>query len=141
LENAQLNVAYLAGADLREAHLEGAHMGGSHLKNANLTACYLERADLWEAHVEGANLTDAKGLTQSQLDQALGDSSTQLPEGLSAPTHWTEASGRSDGKDGETLLLSQIIDDEQFRDASDAVERRGTPEPIVRRPRPGAIAP
>ena len=38
------------------------------------------------ANLQGANLTEAKELTQMQLDQACGDTETKLPEGLTIAT-------------------------------------------------------
>jgi hypothetical protein len=138
LEAAELNVTYLAGADLSEAHLEGAHLGGAHLKNADLTGAHLESADLWEAHVEGANLQAVKGLTQAQLERAVGDRATKLPDGLSTPAHWS-ATRDEDGK-AQNVLLTGITDDETtgFFEARAA---KSQAVPLVRRPRPGSVAP
>jgi uncharacterized protein YjbI with pentapeptide repeats len=88
LEGANLEAAHLEGAVLVAAHLEGADLTEAHLEGADLEAAYLEGADLTEAHLEGADLREANGLTQDQLDQALGDAETQLPEGLTRPAHW-----------------------------------------------------
>ena len=41
----------------------------------------LTGADL-DANLSGANLSDAKNLTQEQLDKACGNADTKLPEGL-----------------------------------------------------------
>lgn len=38
-----------------------------------------------------ADLTEAKGLTQDQLDSAKGDDTTQLPTGLNPPERWSHA--------------------------------------------------
>ncbi len=65
LRGANLNKAHLEGADLREAHLEG----------ANLRA----------AHLEGANLRGAENLTQEQIEQAITDDKTRLPDYLKKP--------------------------------------------------------
>jgi hypothetical protein len=35
----------------------------------------------------------ARGLTQEQIDQAIGDEDTELPEDLSRPEHWYVRSG------------------------------------------------
>jgi hypothetical protein len=83
LIGAPLERAYLMGAHLEEAILEGAHLGGAVLGGA-----HLEGADLRAAHLEGADLSDATGLSEAQLRDALGDASTMLPEGLARPTHW-----------------------------------------------------
>jgi uncharacterized protein YjbI with pentapeptide repeats len=68
----------MEGARLVEAHLEEAHFGGANLA----------RADLHDAHVEGAKMRWARGLTQAQIDAAIGDEETELPEDLARPEHW-----------------------------------------------------
>ena len=63
-------------ADLRNASLIGADLRG-----AVLSGAYLFHADLNGTHLFRADLTDAKGLTQAQLDAACGEDA-QLPPGL-----------------------------------------------------------
>ncbi len=110
LRGASLREAHLEGANLSEAHLERAHLDGAHLERAYLTDAHLEEAHLILAHLEearlirthlegahlmgahlegaffqnthleGANLEDATGL-HAQLNRALGNAETKLPEG------------------------------------------------------------
>jgi uncharacterized protein YjbI with pentapeptide repeats len=100
LEGVDLSHARLEGADLKHANLEG-----KDLSNANLT-----RADLFSANLRGANLHSANfyqafffgtnlqgahhwaadGLTQEQIDRAIGDENTVLPRNLHAPQHWSK---------------------------------------------------
>jgi uncharacterized protein YjbI with pentapeptide repeats len=107
LEHAFLGRAHLVGADLGGAHLEdayfdeaqlrGADLGGAYLQDARFYWAHLEDADFSEtnldgafldgAYLEGANLQGAdlrtvRGLTQSQIDSAIINEKTQLPEGL-----------------------------------------------------------
>ncbi len=57
----------------------------------------LQGADLWQANLQGANLQGAKGLTDEQLEQAIGDENTELPEGLHPPASWTQGvAGQTD---------------------------------------------
>ena len=84
-DNANLSVANLFGgrftgasfrqADLTRANLVGAYFGGADLTGATLTG----------ATLSGAELQTARGLTQSQLNTACGDSSTRLPAGFTIP--------------------------------------------------------
>ena len=60
---------------LAVAPLEKAHLPRIDLKGANLA-----RTDLREAN-----------LTQQQVDAAIGDERTRLPEGLTRPAHWSKA--------------------------------------------------
>jgi hypothetical protein len=83
-ERAVLVWAHLEGADLTWARLEGAHLGGTNLRKAHLADAYL-----YMAHLDGADLSEARGLTQPQIDQAHGDAATRLPEGLTQPAHWS----------------------------------------------------
>jgi hypothetical protein len=87
LERADLMAAYLERADLKRAHLEGAKLDGAHLEKADLMEAHMERAYLSSAHLEktdlmGADLREAKGLTQEQIDSAIIDDKTKLPDYL-----------------------------------------------------------
>jgi uncharacterized protein YjbI with pentapeptide repeats len=99
LSGASLNEADLSDADLDEAKLQGAKLKGTVLEGtsligANLQGADLENAELWNADISGANLKDAKHLTQSELEGAIGDWETQLPEGegLQRPSWWYQGS-------------------------------------------------
>jgi uncharacterized protein YjbI with pentapeptide repeats len=124
LERANLSNALLTGANLSGAHLEEADMSGTWLGGANLSvnaevaedgqwhsieAAHLrgtrfgkfirmvpKRAHLKGAHVEGVDLSLTIGLHQSQVDQAIGDERTQLPEGLAKPASWISPSSGAD---------------------------------------------
>ena len=48
------------------------------------------RLGLTSTVIRDADLSEANGLTQHQINVAIGNSSTKLPEGLSHPTHWTD---------------------------------------------------
>ncbi len=100
LQGANLRVANLQKADLSGANLQGADLSGANLQGANLNKAYLKKANLGDANLSGANLTEAKKLTQKQLDQACGDEKTKLPEGLTIATCREEQEGSTDGDDG-----------------------------------------
>jgi hypothetical protein len=42
------------------------------------------------AHLEGAELEGARGMTQEQVDSAIGDATTQLPAGIIRLASWTK---------------------------------------------------
>ena len=67
LSGADLTRAGLSGADLSLANLSGANLSGANLPGANLS---------------GANLSGAKGLTHEQIEIAITDESTMLPDYL-----------------------------------------------------------
>lgn len=90
LYGAYLKKANLEGACLEKANLRGANLRWANLEQADLKGANLIRADLREANLEktqlqGANLKMAEGLTQEQIDGALLDKSTTLPDYLKAP--------------------------------------------------------
>jgi hypothetical protein len=70
---------WIPKADLRDADLRGAILCGAHLWGADL-----RRVELQRSHLDAADLTDARGLSWSQLDGAVGldDTRTRLPEDL-----------------------------------------------------------
>jgi hypothetical protein len=84
-------------ADLAGRRLTGDHRGWS-FRGALLIAADLRGADLREVDLLGADLrdTDLRGcdlstalfLTQPQVNGAIGDPATTLPEGLSRPARW-----------------------------------------------------
>ena len=98
LSKCDLRGANLTGCDLSEAQLAKATLTGANLSGANLTGADLEKAQLDRAELGGAvlggarlrktDLAAAAGLTQAQIDAAAGDSTTDLPSGLTRPAHW-----------------------------------------------------
>ena len=86
----------LKGADLSVSNLFGARFNRSDFSNANLQRAIavgtyfgssnFAGANFAGANFSGADLAIARGLTQSQLNQACGDASTRLPKGKTIPT-------------------------------------------------------
>ncbi|MBD2086566.1 MULTISPECIES: pentapeptide repeat-containing protein [unclassified Coleofasciculus] len=103
--NQRLNLqnTNLGGADLREADLQRAKLSGTKLQSVDLGEANLQGASLYKANLLGAILDDAKlhgatfrqvqNLEQAQIETALGDSATVLPNNLEKPAHWTQAGG------------------------------------------------
>jgi hypothetical protein len=90
LDQATLIEANLMGAVLTDADLSDARLDKADLRGAKLARANLLGAQLVGANLCGADLRLAKGLTQAQLDQALGDSRTSLPTHLARPERWLE---------------------------------------------------
>ena len=96
LSLATMNGANLSASDLSVANLFGARFTGVSFRNANLRDANLvggyfggadfAGADLNGAILSGAEMRQAHGLTQSQLNTACGDASTELPAGLRVPS-------------------------------------------------------
>lgn len=83
LNGSDLSFADLTGADLSPAMLIGANFSNANLTGVQFTLAWLTDAVFDHAILTGANLWNARGLTQSQLDQACGDTlTTKLPPGL-----------------------------------------------------------
>jgi uncharacterized protein YjbI with pentapeptide repeats len=121
LSRADLRGVDLGGADLEGADLSWVDLRGADLSKADLTNARLEGANLlpYDAKdpaglsghnlMKGAdlniprliarlaprlthtNLRGAKGLTQVQIEQAIGCQTTQLPDGLQRPEAWSES--------------------------------------------------
>ncbi|WP_083390704.1 pentapeptide repeat-containing protein [Parafrankia soli] len=98
LSNADLFRAHLNGTLLTEARLrratligayiDGANMIGALLIDANLMGATLRGSNLAGADLRGADLSGAEGLTQEQVNSAIGDRRTRLPVGLTRPLSW-----------------------------------------------------
>jgi uncharacterized protein YjbI with pentapeptide repeats len=108
LQEANLQYANLLGASLRGAYLEEANLQEADLREAKLQRANLQYANLQGANLQGAtfreamqgpyrqygklrgsDLQGAKGLGQSQIEQAIGDNDTTLPEGIDRPKSWS----------------------------------------------------
>ena len=77
-------------ADLTKANLRGANLAGAYLRGANLAGADLRGADLTRADLRGADLTVAEGVSQEQINEALGDKDTKLLADLQRPPNWKE---------------------------------------------------
>jgi hypothetical protein len=77
----------LAG-DHRGATFRGALLIAADLRDTDLRDADLLGADLRDADVRGCDLSTALFLTQPQVNAAIGDEATTLPEGLSRPARW-----------------------------------------------------
>jgi hypothetical protein len=78
----------LRGADLRGANLRGALLIGADLRGADLRRADVTGADVRGARLGGANMVNTIFLTQAQLDAAIGDHTTLLPDSRRRPAHW-----------------------------------------------------
>ena len=95
LQGANLQGAHLQGADLQGANLEKAQLQGASLQGANLQEANFEGADLretffWQANLQGAqlqgvDLSGAIGLRPQQIESAVIDEKTRLPDYLRPP--------------------------------------------------------
>ena len=95
LEDTILSGAELVHANLSESHLKNANLSNADLSGSDFYNAYLSDADLsdailTEADFSRAYLATAKNLTQKQINQAKGDSTTILPEKLERPAHWNK---------------------------------------------------
>jgi hypothetical protein len=88
LQGSDLTGAGLGGTTLRGARLRGALLCDAQLEHARLDGADLDGVNLRGARLHGARLSAAAGLTQDQIDEALGDAATILPNGLRRPRGW-----------------------------------------------------
>jgi uncharacterized protein YjbI with pentapeptide repeats len=89
LTGANLSKANLHVIELRGANLSNANLGEANLKEATLSEADLGMADLTRAQLKRADLRDVAGLQQDQIDSALGDGQTKLPQGFGRPKAWS----------------------------------------------------
>jgi hypothetical protein len=75
-------------ADLSGVNLTGAHLRGVNLVGADLAGAHLEFTNLTGANLMCTDLKDAQGVTQDQIDLAIGDATTKLPAGIVMPESW-----------------------------------------------------
>jgi hypothetical protein len=101
---ANLQGAILSDADLEDAILERATLGVCAKPEVDLGTGEQYSGSLWRAvecrgadfdgavlrgtFVCGVDLTDVRGLTQEQINRAIGDESTKLPAHLKMPEYW-----------------------------------------------------
>ncbi|MCC5641487.1 pentapeptide repeat-containing protein [Nostoc sp. CHAB 5824] len=98
LEGAILCDANLEGANFEDSNLQDANLIGSNLQNAKLAGANLEAvllstanlqsANFQEANLARANLSGCENLELQQIEQAIGDRTTILPENFKIPKHW-----------------------------------------------------
>ena len=82
---------------LYESSLLGPEKPGFSLPGANLTEANLLEANLKEADLSGAFLQEItkERLTQTQIDEAVGNDATKLPDHLQRPPHWRRSRRKS----------------------------------------------
>jgi pentapeptide repeat protein len=90
LDQATLVEANLIGAVLTEADLSDARLDQADLRGAKLAHAALGGARLKDANLCGADLRLSLGLTQAQIDLAVGDHRTALPAHLTIPQAWRQ---------------------------------------------------
>ena len=78
----------LQGAFLRRTDFSRANLTGANLSHADFTNAIFRGADFKDAILDGtilrgADLTNVKNLTSLQLEKAVLDETTKLPEGFS----------------------------------------------------------
>ena len=110
LEGTNFSFADLSRSNLRSADLEGANLFNASLEKADLSRSNLEGGnlkgvDLEDADLRGTNLSRVEGLIQSQLEYAIGDHATRLPEmwDLERPEHWLR-----EGEDSREWLSGRL---------------------------------
>ncbi|MBF2065314.1 MAG: pentapeptide repeat-containing protein [Calothrix sp. C42_A2020_038] len=90
LHSCSLSTACLQEAILFEAILTKANLCNTNLIHANLVGANLTATNIQDADLSGADLSRVENLDQQQIDLAMGNNSTTLPDYLTAPTHWSQ---------------------------------------------------
>ena len=84
LSGASLSGADLSGADFSGASLSETDLRRADLSGANLSETDLRRVNLSRANLSRADLSGAKDLTREQVESAVTDENTRLPDYLKA---------------------------------------------------------
>ncbi|PAX45859.1 pentapeptide repeat-containing protein, partial [Brunnivagina elsteri] len=95
LQNATFSTANLQEAILLEAVLSKTNFSDANLSKANLVGANLAGTIFQDANLNGADLSRVENLEAQQIETALGDSTTILPDGLAIPSHWTNVNYES----------------------------------------------
>lgn len=82
LQEAFLSEADLQAANLQKTNLRAADLSGANLKQARMEGAILKETSLEGTDLRGADLTDATDLTRKQIQSALIDAKTRLPNYL-----------------------------------------------------------
>ncbi|OUL24286.1 pentapeptide repeat-containing protein [Nostoc sp. 106C] len=62
--------------------------GDADLQGASFKGANVQKANFDGANLQGSDLTTAKNLTLQQIESAIGDRTTRLPDDMQAPSHW-----------------------------------------------------
>lgn len=79
---ANLSLTNMFGARATGANFTGANLDGAQLVGAHFGSARFDGARMEGANLSGAELSEARGLTQAQLNTACGDATTTLPAGM-----------------------------------------------------------
>jgi DnaJ-domain-containing protein 1 len=112
LDQATLIEANLMGAVLTEADLSDARLEKADLRGARLAYANLDGARLDGANVCAADLRLARGLTQAQIDQSVGDHRTSLPANLRTPEAWLQHGRPEPGQGADQTKGALVASDE-----------------------------
>ncbi|MBN4001374.1 pentapeptide repeat-containing protein [Nostoc sp. LPT] len=88
LEEVNFEGSNLQDTNLIGSNLQRAKLAGANLESALLSTANLQEANLQEANLCGANLSGSENVESQQIEQAIGDRTTILPENLKIPQHW-----------------------------------------------------
>ena len=82
LEHAKFRGTVLREADLRGSNLSYAYFRGADLRRADMRDVNFQGTDLEDADLRGTDLRGAKNLTREQIESAIVDETSRLPEDL-----------------------------------------------------------
>lgn len=88
LSYSHAHFCFLVDADLSRSLMRRASFINTDFRGARLQDADMALSEFAQANFRGTDLRGALGLTQEQIDKALGNKETQLPRGLSRPKHW-----------------------------------------------------
>ncbi len=124
---ADFTQAKFHSAQLDHANFENAIFTSAEFKDAKFGHAYLDGASFEDADLSGADLSETRGLTQNQLDQACGSHSTKLPTGNKTlricPKNMLIAASTPDIAVSDRTRRRAIIDGVDYGPKLDQLER------------------
>ncbi len=91
LSGLNLSQQNFSNAVLERADLSYTNLCDADLSSANLCGADLRDAELYDADLSSAYLPIVENLTQRQINKAIGNYDTELPEELATPDHWEDS--------------------------------------------------
>ncbi len=92
LSGANLYCMFMGGSPFVGVDFSNASLVGMSLRNGEFIHANFSNTDLEKTDFHGADLSQARNLTQEQINLARGDESTKLPDGLALPESWKKPS-------------------------------------------------
>lgn len=120
--NSSFEDCQFPGARLNHANFQNAILRGANFQEADFGYAILEGTDIAGANLSGADLRRVRGLTQAQLDQACGNSETQLPRDFTISTDCTEVQSHAEKTPRTVVKVSENLKPQLSAEIDDLIQ-------------------